>query len=352
MCDFPSNKELKRENSIIDYGLAITNIIPQSNEYKKLGHKVIIFTGGFKKAFSEEVKGFKVYHSRIPRIKNFLFGFGLLSSINEIEKKEGTIDLIVIHNPLTAAGYWPFTKLLGKKTAIYVHGTFTINNFFEKFICKKVFQKSDLIICISEPAKEQVISICDEAKGKIVIIRNGVDTELFKPSGATKNKIIFFGRNIPQKNLETFILASKIIKQKFSKIKIMVIGSKVKEKSIDFSGILEQKKIPSEISRSIVVFPYLQNTFGKTTPEAMAVESVVVGTNTDIPADIRTKGFFYNVKKAKDSNYLAKTIIRALKSNRIEIGRKARKIIVEKYSWKKNVEEQLRVISKGFKKTS
>jgi glycosyltransferase involved in cell wall biosynthesis len=349
MCDFPTKASLKKKESIIDNGLAITNLIPQTKEYMKRKHKVIVFSGGSKTEFKENIQGIPVYHSRLPRLNNYLFGFGLLQAIKKITINEGKPDILIIHNPLTGAGTWFLKKIFRVPIIVHVHGTFTIRNRFEKWLAKKVLQSADGIISISPPTTKQIISLDKKLKKKVVLIRNGVPIERFVPKGKIQNKVIFFGRDTQQKNLQTFLNAVKILKKKYPSFKFGVLGAEINNDLLDFSKVVDPEKVPGEIEKSVIVMPYLSNTFGKTTPEAMAMECIVVGTDTDIPNDAKKHGFFYDKNQATDAKVLAKEIEKAIKSNRKDIGKEARGFVLKNYAWKNNVDKQIDLINKILK---
>lgn len=155
-------------------------------------------------------------------------------------------------------------------------------------------------------------------------IPNGVDYDYIRniKQGKTSKKgskqIIFVGRLVPQKNVETLVKAAYDIK----KCRVLIIGEgkeeyrlkklkkELKANNIIFRKHLKYKNIIKLIKQSdILVMPSKRESMGIVILEAMACGTAVISTRTDGPKDyIKNKqnGFLVDddILKIKDKLYL------------------------------------------------
>ena len=138
----------------------------------------------------EIIDGFNVYHPRyfvMPKIGRSLYGFLFtMSLLPKIKKlyKELKFDMILSTWAYPDAfGSYLIAKALKKSIVIKIHGT-DINLYTRYFLRRKMIawalSNSDKTISVSDALKEEITKI-GVPSNKIVVIPNGINTELFKP---------------------------------------------------------------------------------------------------------------------------------------------------------------------------
>jgi glycosyltransferase involved in cell wall biosynthesis len=95
---------------------------------------------------------------------------------------------------------------------------------------------SGRVIAVSEAVREDVIRYDRVGPSKVLVIRNGVDTELFSPAGASdgirkelglgENDTVigFVGRLVPAKGLAHLIRAFAEVRKEIDHIKLIIVG--------------------------------------------------------------------------------------------------------------------------------
>lgn len=146
--------------------------------------------------------------SRLKYLENFY------RCIWQLRKEYDTVFIHMNPEYLILAGW--FWKILGKKTVLwYAH---YLSNFKLRF--------ADLFADTIVTSVKKAFPF--ESK-KLLVLQQGIDTELFKPQGIYKKesafKILFLGRISPVKDLETLLKAVKVLKEKSFDFKLSVIGS-------------------------------------------------------------------------------------------------------------------------------
>jgi glycosyltransferase involved in cell wall biosynthesis len=106
------------------------------------------------------------------------------------------------------------------------------------------------IISCSEVAKNIHINFRYPEK-KIIIIPNGIDTDIFHPSkNKTRNSPIVIGivgRYDPQKDFPTFIEAAKILSQSSFNMKFQLCGSNLDENNEELCSLIHEAEIEDQI---------------------------------------------------------------------------------------------------------
>ena len=139
---------------------------------------------------NEMISGFEVYHPRyviIPKILRLLDGlvffFGVVRTVKEIQKKFLFDCILATWAYPDGFGSALIAQMFKKPFFIKVHGSDVdvhIKSWFRKKMIAYALQKSTKIISVSQNLKEKMASL-GIAKDKIIVIPNGIDTELFKP---------------------------------------------------------------------------------------------------------------------------------------------------------------------------
>jgi glycosyltransferase involved in cell wall biosynthesis len=147
-------------------------------------------------------------------------------------------------------------------------------SFFEKIsrIYERIcYRNCDMITVTTEEVKKRIVDTYKISTDKIILLPNGVDTKLFKPTSVKKNRIIYAGNIGFAQDLEKFILAVKKVNEKFP-LEFYLVGDGdikndlmelVKKEGLEdivfFTGPLEREKIPGLIAESLIGVAPLKN---------------------------------------------------------------------------------------------
>ena len=178
-----------------------------------------------------------------------------------------------------------------------------IYNTYSKKLYSKIFydlaaKKSDIIICVSEFTKEELIKYTGVTSNRVRVIHNGIDRKWFNsiethnPVG--KPYILCVGNVKPHKNIKTLIKSFSKIKDKIPH-DIILVGKKdgfitgdselvdvIKglEDRVNFTGFIKDELLLQYYSfADVFVFPSLYEGFGYPPLEAMARECPVICSN-------------------------------------------------------------------------
>jgi len=134
-------------------------------------------------------------------------------------------------------------RRMGKKTGVpvvfTVHGSGLaaweylsggLTRLFKKKMEEMILLKLryDHVISVSEEFAE----VAREYHSRVTYIPNGIDVEKFSASGEKTNDLLFVGRLMPQKSLDTLIHAMRVVVAKNSSIKLRVVGCGPMEKDL------------------------------------------------------------------------------------------------------------------------
>tara|TARA_A100001388_G_scaffold239995_1_gene195546 strand:+ start:9969 stop:11051 length:1083 start_codon:yes stop_codon:yes gene_type:complete len=236
--------------------------------------------------------------------------------------------------------------------------------FFKKIFLNFIFRKANYLICDSDRLAKESIKM-GMKKERIQISMFGVDSDIYKKTRTIfNNKIKFFvGSNRKLEKIYdviTFLKTAELICQIRKDIFFYVAGSgtlketymkyvkdKKISKNVKFLGLLNRKEMLNFYNNiDIYVSTSLSDGgLAASIAEAMSFERlIIISDNSDNKLWIKNKinGFLY---KTKDHKALSKLILNAIekKENSIQISKKSREIITNKYSYKtemKNVENK------------
>ncbi len=200
--------------------------------------------------------------------------------------KRKDYDVIITSSPPIFSGLtgYAIKKITGKKWFFDVRdlwidasvglGFIKKNSFFEKVsrIYERIcYRDCDRIAVTTEEIKKKIVDTYDISSDKIIILPNGVDTKLFKPSTVKKNRIIYTGNIGHAQDLEKVILAVKGVNEKFP-LEFYLVGDGdikndleklVKKEGLKeiviFTGSLEREKMPTLIAESRIGIAPLKN---------------------------------------------------------------------------------------------
>ena len=359
----------------------ITNVVYNvTKELAKKGHQVTVFASNL--AGLHQSNMLPTGHHRINNVDVFYFRclqkyktFAFTPSIvNELRYLD-YFDIVHVHDARSFQGIC--TYLWGKmKFVPYVfqpHGSFLsllrepyglrmLKLLLDKLVSGKILKNSSKIITLSRVEAEQYrrMGVPEE---KIAIIPNGIDLSEYAnlpPKGTFKRKfgipedkkvILYLGRIHRSKGVDLLIKAyAYLIEKVGNKDAVLVIAGpddgylndakalayslRVSD-SVMFVGPLYGKdKLAAYVDSDIYVLPSRYEIWGLTILEAYACGKPVIASNVGGPKDLvldNETGLLFETGNFRE---LAERIMHLLNDENkcVEMGKKARKLVEQKYS--------------------
>lgn len=344
----------------------IGNLNREIKPYKKLAkcfNEIYFFTYGEKDDLKYQnflPENIKIFPNKwIPSSKIYSF---LLPLFYRKELKK--VNILKTNQMSGSWTAWLAKFLFGKK--LIVRCGYQWRWFLEKSKAKKwkirlvslierfIYKKADAIVVTSARAKKDIEQHYRISSSKVHIIPNYIDTDLFRPKEAKKEKgrICFVGRLSPEKNLFNLLKSMDGLD-----VKLVIFGSgglekklkdkakKVKRAKIEFRGNIPNNFLPEELNKcELFILPSLYEGNPKALLEAMACGLPVIGTNVE---GIR------EVIKHKENGYLCETNVNSIKEAikkvldnkklQEKIGKNARQTIVDNFSLEKMLKKEISI---------
>ena len=309
----------------------------------------------------------RIKNLRTPNISKIFY----LSTLPKLRKivNEFSPDIIHAHY---ASSYGVLSYLLQfKPTIISVWGSdlyeFPNKNFLNKWLLTKVIKSAGSICSTSNAMREIILN--DYNRKDCYLTPFGVDTHKFKPSKINKKRFIVGTiKSIEQHNgIEVIIKAAKILvhDMNLSDIQFLIVGKgelleKMKEKSrkynldknITFTGhILHQEIVKYFQKLSIFIAVSTRESFGVSILEAASCGIPAITSNvgglTEVNKNLKT-GY---IIEANNGKMLSEKIIKLYNNDKLrkEMGKKARKRVIEKFDWNQNLEKMITIYSNYIK---
>ncbi len=198
---------------------------------------------------------------------------------------------------------------------------------------KLFYRKADLV---TTPSKEMAKEL-EKRKIPAVFISNPLQFDLFNRFAKTKKsekefRLVFFGRLSFEKNIEVVLQALKIVLEKHSNVRLVIIGAGPAEnmlkktveemnleEKVEFAGILRREELAQKVaSCNCTVTASTIETQGLTILEGMAAGLPCIGADyLAIPASVKDEknGFLF---KSFDAQDCAEKIEKLLQSKALQ----------------------------------
>lgn len=344
-------------------------------ELIKLGHNAKVLCANEPKLQKDDVKnGIKVTRLKyIGKIANTN-----ITPMLPFELLNEDFDIIHTHLPTPWSADWSaiVSKLKTKPYVITYHNDIIgsgIANYIAKIYNHTMLQfvlRSANKIIITQPNYLESSPYLKKYKDKIEIIPNGVDINRFKPRNIAKEENILFFLSVldefhKYKGLDYLLQALKIVKKSnasLKEVKLIVGGNgalleyykKMTESlglkdNVKFVGFIPDNKIVEYYNMcNVFVLPSIsakQEGFGIVLLEALACEKTVVSTEIAGVAKEVKEWNAGKIVKPKNSDALAHAIIDILEDKELAktMGKNGRKLVEEKYTWKRVAKETEKV---------
>lgn len=330
----------------------------------KMGHNVVVYTTKTNSESEvERLDGFQVIRFK-PLIK--IFGNSItISMFNKLTQNKNRFDIIHAHSHLFfSTNLCALIRKVGMSPLVITnHGLNSqtapewFQNLYTATGAKWTFGKADKIICYTEAEKQELIDLGINPQ-KIVVIHNGIDTDLFVPrkKGSQNNiQLLWIGRFIHGKGVDHLVDAFKIINIKHPDIKLLLVGRgperelikrKIGELGLDMSISIKDFISNSDIAKlyqnsNVFVLPSLEEGVPRTILESMSCGVPVVCSELPQLVDI-VEGCGFLVPK-KDSQAIADRVLEILSDSSLakKMGENGREKVIRNYSWKDTVEKTI-----------
>ncbi len=241
--------------------------------------------------------------------------------------------------------------------------------------------KADKIIVVTSRLKEILPKEYGVPSDKIVVIKNGANTDLFKPTDVTEARrelnlsrsdhyVCFVGRLWQMQRVGHLIKSAPLILEELPDTKFLIVGDGVMKQELIsfadevgvsdtmiFTGIVPHQEVPIYINASDVCVILEDKNFRSerlgASPlklyEYMACGKPVVVSNVEgASEDVADAGFVFDITNV---NEMARAVVTLLKNEQLrkEMGKRGREIAVEKYSWRIIAEQVAKVCQSAIK---
>lgn len=310
----------------------------------------------------------KLHHFDIIYTRNIVIG-----SIGLLLKKVWKSKLILEINGISSDERRLIEKQLTKREKLN-----SIKIIFFGYFGIFIIKKADAIIAVTPGIKNYLIDHGVD-KTKIWVIKNGANTELFKPiedsnvlkelkNGLHINNdekvVLFVGYLAPWQGVEYLLRAAPLIIKENSKTKFVIVGNgalRVKLESLSkelgigqnvlFTGAIHYDKVPLYLNISDVCIVLKRKMRSGYSPlklyEYMACGKPVIATNTEGFEILEqyNAGILVN---PEDSEELSNAIVELLQNKQLreQMGANGRKLVVREHSWENIAKKTAEVFRK------
>lgn len=222
----------------------------------------------------------------------------------------------------------------------YIGGFSTLLHHWQK---KRAILASDVVVCISENTKADLIHFIPEAAEKeIRVIYNGVSDSFYPQTSAqnlkatAKSSIIFIGSRASYKNFNSLVLAMKMLVDKnlvivgggeLTDSEFTLLENNCAERYSHFTFVSNSQLNALYNDAFCLVYPSLYEGFGIPAVEAMKAGCPVIAANSsslpEVCGDaailldvVNEDSIFKAVQSLKDTNYRRKLVILGLANSK------------------------------------
>lgn len=363
-------------------------VVEMNNYLVKNGYNSIVLSSGGKMVYQIEQGGGKHITLNVAT-KN---PFKIWNNISKIKKiiKQNNIDVVDVKSRAPAWSTYFACKRAKCPLITSIHGNYSISKF-PISIFKKLYNssmvKGDYIVCVSNYVKDYAFKNYKKfkekyANNKVKIIHRGVDVKVFNPEIESKERIVRLINSMSLPNDKSIILLpgrltewkgqlyfmDVLAKLKHKDYLCLIVGDakghekyrdrlkqKIRDLKLDGYVRLENHVLDMAalymISDIVVSSSIRGEAFGRIVPEAQAMERMVIGTAIGGSLETVIDGKTGWLVKPEDKDKFAETIDMILDmpiEKRLEIGKKARKHIINDFTIDKMCEKTVDVYNEAI----
>jgi glycosyltransferase involved in cell wall biosynthesis len=272
-----------------------------------------------------------------------------------------------------------FLKFLGFKVVYTAHNLLPHGSVpGHKKVFQRIYQLVDKVVVHATRNKEEMVDEFAIDPNKIAVIPHGAYRLFYRDSSTTKERarqelgipdhkrvILFFGSIRRYKGLEYLVRAFQMVREKLENVMLLIVGEvppadaeeveyyskflaavENEEDVVPRRGYIDFDKVGDYFTASdVVVLPYLKTYQSGVLLLAYAAGKPVVVTDTGGLAEVVEEGKSGFVVSPMNAEHLAQAIISVIAdpSRAEEMGRYAKHLSVEKYSWDEVARKTLEV---------
>jgi phosphatidylinositol alpha-mannosyltransferase len=347
------------------------------DEFTRLGHTVVVMAPRSQRGGLEVEPGFYGIGRTVSIPGNgsrvrLTFDVTLYAAVKDLMQRE-RFDVVHFHEPL--APVLPYMVLLNSKAVNVAtfHAARDTNPWYATFkpYMSFVLGRVDAKICVSEPARENIVQHFD---GPFQIVPNGIDirqfhagVERFAWADDGRPRILFVGRfDETRKGFKYLLRAMPLVRQQFPTARLLVVGMGDREKfdnviardqiqGVDFVGFVSREELPRYYaSCDIFCAPSIaRESFGIVLLEAMASRKPVVATAIPGYASVMTNQREGLMVEPRDPSALAVALVRLLSDAdlRKRVAAQGRET-AEGYAWTNVAQRVLTVYDKAAERAA
>jgi glycosyltransferase involved in cell wall biosynthesis len=383
-----SSEDMRKE------GAGKTHFIEVAQNLVKLGNEVLILLPGYR---PRDRKNYGVNVCYVPTLRKNVFSYLLYEIISLFYLTfyilKWRSDVIYLRQELFEIFPPILARLFGVPYVIEKNGIiedeFRMRGFSEIVIkilrlAEEInFRLSDKIICVTEGIKREIVRRYKVNEGKLVVIPNGANIELFRPLDKHECRrklgleegafyIGFVGSFAPWQGLDILIEAAKQVKkQGYFQIKYILVGSGEKEsiirKSVQEYGLEQEILFSGRVAYGQVVYyinacditvaPFTKerNSITGVSPlklfEYLACGRPVIASRVDGVKEVIEEGKCGYLFEPGNAEELANRIIQSYQERDTfqEMGVRGRRLVESKYSWRTTAERIVEVLEEAVK---
>jgi glycosyltransferase involved in cell wall biosynthesis len=360
----------------------------QSRRLTQIGYEIDVLTSKNREQNEQPVKGITVFpYSALNLAERIGVPYPILSfeAYRKFAQVIKNCDLVHAHGHVYMSSYLAgkVAKKYKKPFIVTQHNTFIdyrsflnlLEHLNDCIIGKSVLKGANKIITVSKETKKYVLKLGAD-KSKATVIYNGVDTDIFHPMNKgesreklglpQKRKIIFSVRRLVYKNgLDTLIESIPLLTKENPDLLFIVAGKgpsrkliedRVKELGIDtnikLAGFVPDRHLPVYYNAADCFI--LPSASGEGFPlvllEAMACGLPVISTAVGGTPEIIQHMKNGVLVPPRNPETMAEALSKILSQEglRIQMGKEARRIVEDKFTWKENIRQLQKIYDEFF----
>jgi glycosyltransferase involved in cell wall biosynthesis len=322
---------------------------------------------------TEKINGINVYRVIAKKQKGLQWYFNAKAISRKIKEVHAKNPIDIVETAELGLAFMP--KIKNIKYIIRLHGGHHFFaegekrgiNWWKGYQEKRSFKKADAFIGVSNYVKNHTSNYLSYHNKTVEVINLPISFEKFLPENNLKfeeNTIVFAGTVCEKKGVRQLIQAFQLVKKEYDDCKLYFYGrdwlfpdgklytaylkeefNQIELENVIFKGVVSHDELPKIYQNAqVCVFPSHIETQGLVAPEAMAMEKMVIfsetgpGIETIIPNET---GLLCNPHDPKDIAEKIKWVFNNPEES-IKIGKQAREFALNKFNIQQIVEKNIK----------
>lgn len=358
-------------DSVSQLGGAQWSLVEVCGELRRQGVEVVVAVPEGPLGSLLHSKGFEVHY--ISELRARRRGLGVFATIMGFLRSPSSLQRILLEVEPDIVHANSLTALLSIGTVrrdlpLFWH----VRDLRLPYIAaREGMQRAERIIAISEAVDQELLTMIPSMKrGRMRLIRNGVDLDRFKPGGSVEARrelglpetgvvVGMIAHLVPWKRHDAFIEMAGVVAKELPEAHFVVVGRdlfgehrglsrELREKS-ESLGLGDRFKWVDDCDKierilpgfTLLVHPARYEPFGRVVCEALACEVAVVAAESGGPANMLEHGKSGLLVPDGEAEGLAQAVVELIRDEekRVRLARAGRAMVEEQYSVKRVVRE-------------